>query len=90
MNPCPCGQPKSRYNNTAYCFACDRLKCLAETGDTSARQALAARFAAGIYRRPDQFETPRDYLRALTEQMNKLCVAVGSQPPETVNVWGSA
>lgn len=87
MKPCPCGQPKSRYNNTAYCFACDRLKCLAETGDDSARQALAARFATGVYRQPDRFKSPEEYLSVLTEHLDKLCVAVGAQPPETHNVW---
>ncbi len=89
MKPCPCGQPRSRYNNTAYCFACDRLRCLADTGDATAASALAARIAAGVYRQPGRFRSPQEYLRALTEHLDKLCLAVGAQPPEKHNVWES-
>lgn len=48
------------------------------------------RYLCEAYTQPEQFPTPEDYLRALTEGLDNLTQAIGEQPPAMHDVWSNA
>lgn len=42
------------------------------------------------YSTPTEFQTPQDYLAALTEGLDNLTKATGQEPPEKHDVWNNS
>lgn len=46
-----------------------------------------ARYAVEAYTEPTQFDTPQDFLAAVTEVLDNLAEAFGKEPPKIEGVW---
>lgn len=49
-------------------------------------QCKAAQTVVNVYRAVERFDTPRQYLRILTEALDNLCAAHDVKPPERVDL----
>jgi hypothetical protein len=87
---CDCGHRLSKHNATGRCATCERVHYQATLFDSKAdRERLAGRHVAGVYTRPEVFESPERYLAALTMALDNLVAEVGLDPfnPEQADWW---
>lgn len=45
------------------------------------------RYITETYTTPEQFKSPQEYLKALTEALDALTASVGREPPLVHDVW---
>lgn len=75
---CLCGAVISKHNSGLLCATCDRIHRQATLMDSKAdRERIAARHVAGIFTRPEVFENPQAYLKALDDALRNLAEEVG-------------
>jgi hypothetical protein len=87
---CICGAKISKHNPGLLCATCDKIHRQATLLDSKAdKERIAARHVAGIYTRPEAFETPEQYLATLTKALDNLVSEIGLNPfdPENAEWW---